>query len=155
MDEDYQRINSSFITKYKNILKIFVPTAFSAFIIMSQEMINLWFVGMLNNSAMIAGVGTGNVIINMLGNSIIFGMNGAMNTFVSQSYGQGNMKLVGIYLNRARLVMTLSFVPVAFILLYIKEIMIAIGQDQKVSEYSKEYVMAFLPGLYFLGLSDL
>jgi MATE family multidrug resistance protein len=78
-----------------------------------------------------------------------------MNTFVAQSYGQGNMKLVGVYLNRARLVMTISFVPVSFILLYIKEIMIAIGQVEQVSEYSKQYVTAFLPGLYFLGLSDL
>ena len=50
---------------------------------MAQEVINLLFIGQLDNKAMLAGVGLGNVIINVFGLSIIFGMNGALETLVS------------------------------------------------------------------------
>jgi Na+-driven multidrug efflux pump len=50
---------------------------------MLQEVTNLAFVGHLDDPSMLAGVGMGNVIINMLGLSIIFGMNMALETLVS------------------------------------------------------------------------
>ena len=74
------------------------------------------FVGHLNDAAKMAGVGMGNMIINMLGLSLICGMNGAMETLVSQSYGSNNLQLCGIYLNRGRFVMVALFVPVLIIL---------------------------------------
>ena len=44
------------------------------------------------------------------------GLNGALETLVSQSYGSGNLKLCGVYLNRGRFVLLCSFIPVAVIL---------------------------------------
>jgi Na+-driven multidrug efflux pump len=41
------------------------------------------FVGHLNDPAKLAGVGLGNITINMFGMSIIIGMNSAVETFVS------------------------------------------------------------------------
>lgn len=58
---------------------------------MVQEVVNLAFVGQLNDAAMLAGVGLGNTILNMCGMSIILGLNLALETFVSQSFGQGNL----------------------------------------------------------------
>jgi Na+-driven multidrug efflux pump len=40
---------------------------------------------------MIAGVGMGNMISNMLGTSLCLGMNGAVETLISQSYGAKNL----------------------------------------------------------------
>jgi Na+-driven multidrug efflux pump len=50
---------------------------------MIQEIVNLIFVGHLENAAKIAAVGMGNAIQNMIGVSIIVGMNGALNSLVS------------------------------------------------------------------------
>lgn len=72
---------------------------------------------------MIAGVGMGNVIMNMLGMAVAFGMNGALETFVSQSFGQGNLELCGVYLNRGRVVMTMFFLPVAIIMTQVETLM--------------------------------
>ena len=58
---------------------------------MLQEIVNLIFIGHLNNPSMIAAVGMGNAIINMLGLAVIVGMNGALNTLVSQAAGGGNI----------------------------------------------------------------
>jgi MATE family multidrug resistance protein len=94
---------------------------------MLQEIINLIFVGHLNNPEMMAGVGMGNMIQNMLGLSFFIGLNGALETLCSQAAGNGELKLCGIYLNRGRLVILMSTVPIALILSSSETILVAIG----------------------------
>ena len=101
---------------------------------------------------MLAGVGMGNVIMNMLGLAVIYGMNMALETLVSQSYGQGNLELCGVYLNRGRFIITLCFIPIALILTKVHDILAFIGQDPEVSRYAQTYVLAYIPGLYLIGL---
>ena len=55
----------------------------SMFFQMLSEFINTIFVGHLNDPAKLAGVGLGNMTLNILGMSVILGMNGALETFVS------------------------------------------------------------------------
>jgi Na+-driven multidrug efflux pump len=50
-----------------------------------QEIINLIYVGQLNSTTIIAGVGLSNAFINMIGVSTIIGMNGALDTLCSQA----------------------------------------------------------------------
>ena len=54
---------------------------------MMQENINLIFIGQLNNPAMMAGVGMGNMLINMIGLTPAWGLHSALETLVSQDYG--------------------------------------------------------------------
>ena len=77
--------------KAKIIMKIAVPSVFCMIIMMTQEVVNLIFIGHLNNPEMMAGVGMGNMIQNMIGLSIVIGLNGALETLVSQAYGAGNL----------------------------------------------------------------
>ena len=51
------------------------------------QLINTYYVGHLNNAALLAGVGMGNMLINVLAYSIMQGLNGSIETLVSQSYG--------------------------------------------------------------------
>ena len=67
--------------------KLFVPTVLCGLLTMLQEVTNLAFVGQLNDAAKLAGVGLGNTILNICGMAIILGLNLALETFVSQSYG--------------------------------------------------------------------
>ena len=46
-------------------------------------MINLVVVGHLGNPAMIAGVGIGNMSINLVGLSVIYGFDSALDTLIS------------------------------------------------------------------------
>lgn len=48
-----------------------------------MELINLSLIGMLNEPAMVAGVGMGNMTINMIGMSVIVGFNSALDTLIS------------------------------------------------------------------------
>ena len=80
--EIVEKVDTTFDVISK-IIKIFVPTVFCCLLGTLQEVVNLAFIGYLDDPAMLAGVGMGNVIINMLGLSIIFGMNMALETLVS------------------------------------------------------------------------
>ena len=103
---------------------------------MAQELINLIFIGHYGDEAMVAGVGMGNMILNILGLSIMFGLNAALETLVSQAAGSGNYELCGVYLNRSRFVILVFYIPVSIILLYAEPILIALDQDKKVAAQS-------------------
>lgn len=64
-------------------MRIFIPTVLCGLLTMTQEVVNLAFVGQLDDAAMLAGVGMGNTIINMVGLSSILGLNLALETLVS------------------------------------------------------------------------
>ena len=65
---------------------------------------------------MIAGVGIGNMYINIVGYSVIVGLNNGLSTYVSQCNDQGNLQLCGIYLNRERLIALLAQIPIQIVL---------------------------------------
>ena len=65
------------------ILSQAIPSMFCMLISRIQENINLVYVGHLNNTQMMAGVGMGNMIQNMLGLSVFVGLNGALETLCS------------------------------------------------------------------------
>jgi Na+-driven multidrug efflux pump len=94
---------------------------------MLTEIINLIFVGYLNNPAMTSGVGMGNMTQNLCALSFILGFNSALDTLISQAAGAGNVELCGVYLNRGRFLMTALFIPILGVLCHTERILVAIG----------------------------
>lgn len=131
-----------------------LPSCMSLLLGMVQENVNMIFLGHLNQPALVAGVGLGNVITNVFGFSLIVGLNGALETLVSQAYGAKNLHLCGIYLNRGRFVILAMFIPSVAILMQTEKIFVMTGQDPEVSRLAGEYVIAYLPGLIMLGMID-
>ena len=115
----------------------------------------MFFVGSLNQTVPLAAVGLGNIFINMLGVAIFFGLNGAMDTLVSQARGANDKHLCSIYLQRGRLVNTLTFAMIVVPLIFSSQILLLLGQDKQVSAQAGKYVLAYTPGIYFLSLLDL
>ena len=74
-----------------------------------------------------AGVGLGNLYVNMFSQSICCGLNGAIATFVSQAFGSENHRLCGIYLNRGRYVAFLAFLPMIVMLMMCEKVLVAIN----------------------------
>ena len=126
-DDGFVNSSTSFWFKFKTILSKAIPTTLCMIVMMFQEMVNLIFLGHLNQPELLAGVGTGNMTQNMLGLSVIIGFNGALETLVSQAYGSGNLKLCGVYLNRGRFILIAAFIPVILILQRTEQILVFIG----------------------------
>ena len=51
--------------------------------------------------------------------------------------------------------MTVVYLPLAVLLLFSYDILIAIGQNESVAMYAAQYIMPMIPAMYFLGLFDL
>ena len=63
----------------------------------------------------------------MCGYSIVVGLNGALETLVSQAYGAKNYDQCGVYLNRGRIVLLITFSLVFIILSHTEVILVAIN----------------------------
>ena len=65
------------------IMNIAIPNILTGFVQRTVDLVNLSFLGHLNDNALIAGVGMGSVCVNFMGWSIVIGMNSALDTLVS------------------------------------------------------------------------
>lgn len=72
------------------VAKLAIPSIIALMFSCLAELINTVFIGHLNDPELLVGVGMGNIIIIMLCSSAYLGMNGAIETLVSQAYGSGN-----------------------------------------------------------------
>jgi MATE family multidrug resistance protein len=103
------------------------------------DITNMFFIGHTNDSAKIAGIGLGNLYINITSQAIILGLNGAISTLASQAFGAKNMHKVGVYLNRGRYIGLMCFIPQAFLLMNCERALLMLGQDPQASAYAQEY----------------
>lgn len=98
-----------------------------------SELINTFFIGRhLKDPRMLAGAGMGNIIISMMCLAVFQGMNGALETLISQSNGASHSKkaskaMAVIYLNRGRVIILLALIPVIGVLLHIDRILVSLG----------------------------
>ena len=119
----------SHMTKWQSfflVVKLSVPPIISMFFYMFVQLVNTYFVGHLNDASLIAGVGMGNMLINVLCFAVMQGLNGALETLVSQAYGYGKFSICGIYLNRGRIVCTGLMIPIIIIFSVADKILIGI-----------------------------
>ena len=133
---------------------------------MFVQLINTYFIGHTNDAALIAGVGMGNMLINVLAFAIMQGLNGALETLISQSFGasQDTTKSkefrlrqrveCGVLHNRGRFVVTCVMVPIIVIFACSETILIAMGQDLRVAATAKSYVCMMIPGVWSMGQFD-
>lgn len=85
---------------------------------MGNEVINLIFMGHYGDETMVAGVGLGNVIMNVLGLSLMIGINSSLETLVAHAVGAGELEMCAVYMNRQRVVIFMICVPLGIVLQY-------------------------------------
>lgn len=127
MDTESQRVC--------NILSLAVPTMLFSGARSLQQSLNVIFIGLLNDPAKLAAVGMGNMVNNLVGMSCFFGFSAAMDTLQTQAAGAGNFELCGVYLHRARVIITGLFLVIIVLLLNVEKPLVMLGQDAKVAKY--------------------
>ena len=65
------------------ITKLATPMIFGMFVYLMVMLVNCYFIGHLNDPVLLAGVGMGNMLINVLCFAVVQGLNGALETLVS------------------------------------------------------------------------
>ena len=117
-------------------------------------LVNTYYIGHLNNPVLLAGVGMGNMLINVLCFAVTQGMNSALESFVSHSFGAGKYDKCGILLNRGKFVSSMVMVPLIIIYIFSEEILVALHQDRAISHIAKRYCCILIPGIWAQSMFD-
>ncbi|KAL2558909.1 MATE efflux family protein [Forsythia ovata] len=80
------------------------------------------------------------------------GMGSALETLAGQAYGAKQYHMLGIYTQRAILILLSFSIPLAFIWFYTSIILITLGQDQDISVGAGVFNRWMIPGLFAYGI---
>ena len=128
--------------------KRFIPWTLSFFVEYGVLFTNILFISMLNDPTLISGCGLGFTTVNVVVFSLDVGIWGGIDTLVSQAYGRRDYHLWGVYLNTARIFLTILFFVQFAILINWNAIFVSLGLPPESSEVAHNYILSVLPGVY-------
>lgn len=79
-------------------------------------------------------------------------MGSALDTLCGQAYGAKQYHMLGIYMQRAILVLLVVSIPLALIWACTGQILMAVGQNPEISVEAGLYICLLIPGLFAYGL---
>ena len=136
------------------VTKMAAPIILGLFVFIFITNINIYFIGGTDDAKLLAGVGMGNALINVFAFSVTQGLNGAIETFVSSSFGAGKYEECGIFLNRGKFICTVVLIPFFIIFAVSDLLLIALGQDPTVSTIARNYCCILIPGIWAQTMFD-
>ncbi|KAJ1382918.1 Multi antimicrobial extrusion protein [Sesbania bispinosa] len=117
----------------------------------SLQMISIMFVGHLGKLPL-SGASLGNSFASVTGYSVLLGMGSALETLCGQAYGARQYHMLGVYTQRAMLVLLGLSIPLSLIWFYTSNLLIALGQDHEISTEAGIFNRWMIPGLFAYGL---
>eukprot|EP00347_Sterkiella_histriomuscorum_P003598 403363675 len=134
---------------FKNVLSVAMPIIIGCVFSLFIEMLNLMYAGRMGDPALVAAVGLGNMYANVTCLLILYGMNGAIATLCSQAYGSGNMRKVGVYLNKGRICACLIFIPIFAVMFLCERFLLVLGIDSETAHQAQNYTYGMIVALFF------
>nr|CAB3473053.1 unnamed protein product [Digitaria exilis] len=130
----------------KRLVRLAGPMIASCLLQNVVNMVSLMFVGHLGELPL-AGASLANSVASVTGLSIITGMATALDTLCGQAFGARQYVLLGVYKQRAMVVLGLTCVPIALAWAHAGRILVLLGQDERIAGEAGEYARWLIPSL--------
>ena len=114
------------------------------------QMISVMFVGHLGELAL-SSASIATSFAGVTGFSLLAGMASALETLCGQAFGARQYHLLGVYKQRAMLVLSLVSVPVAALWAYTGRILLLLGQGPEIAAGAGGYIRWMIPALLAYG----
>ncbi|XP_025823884.1 protein DETOXIFICATION 16-like isoform X2 [Panicum hallii] len=114
------------------------------------QMVSVMFVGHLGELAL-ASASLATSFAGVTGFSLLAGMACSLDTLCGQAFGARQHHMLGVYKQRAMLVLALVSVPVAAVWAYTGEILAWCGQDPEIAAGAGSYIRWMIPALFVYG----
>ncbi|CAN1158905.1 Protein DETOXIFICATION 49 [Linum perenne] len=129
-----------------SIARIAFPMILTGLLIYSRSMISMLFLGRLGELSL-AGGSLAIGFANITGYSILSGLAMGMEPICGQAFGAQRHKLLGITLQRTILLLILISIPITFLWLNMKRILLFCGQDLEIATQAQSYLIYSIPDL--------
>nr|XP_015612773.1 protein DETOXIFICATION 16 isoform X2 [Oryza sativa Japonica Group] len=137
---------ASTAAEVKRLLRLAGPLMAGFVLRNSVQMVSVMFVGHLGE-LQLAGSSLAASLASVTGFSLLSGMSSALDTLCGQAYGAGQHRLLGVYAQRAMLVLAAAAVPIALVWASAGEILLLFGQDPAIAAEAGAYARWMIPSL--------
>ncbi|GMP75466.1 hypothetical protein CsSME_00032544 [Camellia sinensis var. sinensis] len=110
------------------------------------------FSGHLGNLEL-AAASLGNSGIQLFAYGLMLGMGSAVETLCGQAYGAHRYEMLGVYLQRSTVVLTLTGLPLTVIYILSKQILILIGESTALSSAAAMFVYGLIPQIFAYAIN--
>ncbi|PSR89468.1 Protein DETOXIFICATION like, partial [Actinidia chinensis var. chinensis] len=139
--------NSMTIAELKRQARLGGPLVVVSFLQYSLQMISVMFVGHLGQLSL-SSAAMALSFAEVTGFSFLLGMGSALETFCGQAYGARQYHMLGVYMQRAMLVLMLTCIPIAVIWAFTGHIFEICGQDSEISKQAGIFACWLIPSLF-------
>ncbi|KAL6643271.1 hypothetical protein ACP70R_021452 [Stipagrostis hirtigluma subsp. patula] len=130
----------------KRLLRLAGPIVASCVLQNLVNMVSVMFVGHLGELPL-AGASLAASLANVTGYSLLTGMATALDTLCGQAFGARQYHLLGVYKQRAMVVLGLACVPIALVWAFAGRILVFLGQDPDIAAEAGAYARWLIPSL--------
>uniref|UniRef100_A0A3B5M7R1 Multidrug and toxin extrusion protein n=1 Tax=Xiphophorus couchianus TaxID=32473 RepID=A0A3B5M7R1_9TELE len=145
-----KRIRDFVPQKYRNelaqLFKLAGPVVISQLMIFMISFVSMVFCGHLGKTEL-AGVSLSIAVRRLSGILVSFCFAERLSACFAQTYGSGNLKRVGVILQRGVLILLLACFPCWAVLINTEPLLLAVKQSPEVARLSQMYVNIFMPAL--------
>ncbi|KAG9304309.1 hypothetical protein G9A89_019871 [Geosiphon pyriformis] len=127
------------------LIKKAVPVSLTYFMQYSLQIAGIFSLGHLG-SVELAASALASMYAGVTGFSVALGAASALETLCSQAWTSGNPKMVGIYLQRALLIIMIGFFPIAISWWEVERILVFLGQDKVLANKAGLFLRYLLIG---------
>ncbi|XP_020701225.1 protein DETOXIFICATION 48 [Dendrobium catenatum] len=142
--------SSEIFSEMGAIGKICFPTAVTGLVLYSRAMISMLFLGYLGE-LQLAGGSLSIGFTNITGYSVLSGLAMGMEPICGQAFGARRRHLLSLTLHRTILLLLVASLPISFLWLNIRRILLWLNQDDSISTVAATFATAAIPDLLFLS----
>lgn len=131
----------------KLLFRLAAPAVFVYMINNFMSLSTRAFAGHLGN-LQLAAASLGNSGVQLLAYGLMLGMGSAVETLCGQAYGAHKNEMLGIYLQRATIVLTITGIPMTVVYLLSKPILLLLGEPNNLASSAAIFVYGLIPQIF-------
>lgn len=105
------------------------------------------FCGHLGNLELAAS-SLGNNGVQVLAYGLMLGMGSAVETLCGQAFGANKYEMLGVYMQRSMILLTLTGIPLTVIYIFSKDILLLLGEPEEIASLARLFIYGLIPQIF-------